>query len=176
RPTSVKKSSRGHLIIAISTVTLNRVRTISCPALRRDRHVIATHAGAPCRQEAADHKARGNLQLGGYKQHQPLTGPNRFRRELGLSETDFVMLYAGQMGPKQSLHLVLEAAKQLLGNPRISFRHRQRWAAQERFHSRYGHLANVRFLPLQPEVSSPCVAAGGRKIPRSSCPTSPAAW
>jgi colanic acid biosynthesis glycosyl transferase WcaI len=78
-------------------------------------------------------------------------GPNRFRRELGLSETDFVVLYAGQIGPKQSLHLLFEAAEQLIGNARLPFVIAGDGPLKKDFVARYGHLANVDFLPLQPE-------------------------
>jgi colanic acid biosynthesis glycosyl transferase WcaI len=81
----------------------------------------------------------------------PLRGPNRFRRELGLSDTDFVVLYAGQIGPKQSLHLLFEAAEQLIGNARLRFVIAGDGPLKKDFLARYGHLANVHFLPLQPE-------------------------
>jgi colanic acid biosynthesis glycosyl transferase WcaI len=81
----------------------------------------------------------------------PLSGPNAFRRELGLNETDFVVLYAGQIGPKQALHLVFEAAEQLLGERHIHFVIAGDGSLKQDFVARYGGLANVHFLPLQPE-------------------------
>jgi hypothetical protein len=39
-----------------------------------------------------------------------IDGPNSFRAKLGIAPQDFVVLYAGQIGPKQALHLLLEAA------------------------------------------------------------------
>jgi colanic acid biosynthesis glycosyl transferase WcaI len=81
----------------------------------------------------------------------PLPGPNNFRRELGLSETDFVVLYAGQIGAKQSLHLVFEAAAKLDDNDRIRFVFAGEGPLKSEFIARYGHLSNVYFLPLQPE-------------------------
>ena len=80
-----------------------------------------------------------------------MEGPNRFRLELGLSETDFVVLYAGQIGPKQALHLVFEAAEQLVGNPEVRFVIAGDGPLKNDFFARYGHLANIHFLPLQPE-------------------------
>ena len=84
-------------------------------------------------------------------QVRPLTGPNRFRAELGLSDRDFVVLYAGQIGAKQALHLVLEVAEQLMDTPGLYFVLAGDGPLKARYRQQYGGLANVRFLPLQPE-------------------------
>lgn len=80
----------------------------------------------------------------------PLPGPNGYRRELGL-EGRFVCLYSGQIGRKQALHLVLEAAARLVDDPRFFFVVAGDGPERGRLEERYGALANVRFLPLQPE-------------------------
>ncbi len=80
-----------------------------------------------------------------------VTGPNSFRNELGLSESDFVVLYAGQIGAKQSLHLVFEAAEQLVAINRLHFVIAGDGPLKAHFFDRYGNMPNVHFLPLQPE-------------------------
>ncbi len=78
----------------------------------------------------------------------PTHGANRFRRELGLADDAFVALYAGTIGPKQALTLVMEAAKQI-GDTAVTFviagdgTEKAALVAQ--------NLPNVKFLPLQPE-------------------------
>jgi colanic acid biosynthesis glycosyl transferase WcaI len=85
------------------------------------------------------------------KKIKPLFGPNNFRRELQLSQTEFVVLYAGQIGAKQALHLVFEAAEGLHDNPNIRFVIAGDGPLKKDFKARYGHLSNVYFLPVQPE-------------------------
>jgi colanic acid biosynthesis glycosyl transferase WcaI len=80
-----------------------------------------------------------------------VTGPNSFRNEIGLSESDFIVLYAGQIGAKQSLHLVFEAAEQLAAVNGLHFVIAGDGPLKARFVDRYGNMPNVHFLPLQPE-------------------------
>jgi colanic acid biosynthesis glycosyl transferase WcaI len=80
-----------------------------------------------------------------------LTGPNGFREEMGLSESDFVVLYAGQIGAKQSLHLLFEAAEQLAAVDKLHFVIAGDGPLKAHFLDRYGNMSNVHFLPLQPE-------------------------
>jgi colanic acid biosynthesis glycosyl transferase WcaI len=51
----------------------------------------------------------------------PLAEPNVFRAELGLSGADFAILYAGNIGAKQALGVVLDAARQLAGVAQVHF-------------------------------------------------------
>lgn len=81
----------------------------------------------------------------------PVTGPNSFRNEMGLSESDFIVLYAGQIGAKQSLHIVFEAAEQLAAVNGVHFVIAGDGPLKARFVDRYGNMPNVHFLPLQPE-------------------------
>ncbi len=81
----------------------------------------------------------------------PLIGPNPFRRELGIGETDFVVLYSGQIGPKQALHHVLDSAAMCADEPCIQFVVAGEGSAKADLVAQYGELANVHFLPLQPE-------------------------
>ena len=81
----------------------------------------------------------------------PLPRENGFRRELGLAEADCVALYAGNIGAKQALHVVLEAAQSLSDEPGLVFVIAGEGPEKARLQARYGHLRNVRYLPLQPE-------------------------
>nr|WP_051955756.1 WcaI family glycosyltransferase [Beijerinckia mobilis] len=81
----------------------------------------------------------------------PLEGGNGFRKELGLGDDDFIVLYAGNVGAKQALHIVLDAARMLLENPKIHFVIAGDGPVKASLQQRYGDLPNVHFLPLQPE-------------------------
>lgn len=78
--------------------------------------------------------------------------PNVLRRELGCGPDCIVALYAGNMGEKQGLDVVLDAAAQLTDCPQICFvlcgdgASRARLEAQ----AKQQGLPNVRFMPLQP--------------------------
>ena len=85
------------------------------------------------------------------KNIRPVKGPNQFRQELGLKEDDFVVLYAGQIGPKQSLHLVFEAVEQVATESSVHFVMAGEGSLKAAFEERYGGQPNVHFLPLQPE-------------------------
>lgn len=82
----------------------------------------------------------------------PLEGPNGFRRELGLSEADFVILYAGNIGAKQALEVVLEAARALAEAPNVHFVIAGDGPEKQRLVHDYADLRGVHFLPLQPEA------------------------
>ncbi len=79
-----------------------------------------------------------------------LSGPNRYRAMLGL-EGKFVVLYSGHLGPKQALWLLLEAARRLTREEQICFVIAGDGPSKAALTERYGGLANVRFLSLQPE-------------------------
>lgn len=81
----------------------------------------------------------------------PLDGPNPYRDELGLPHDAFVVLYSGQIGRKQSLDLLLNAAEALRDDPRVRFVIAGEGPLKASFELRYGHLPNLQFLPLQPE-------------------------
>ena len=84
-------------------------------------------------------------------QIRPLIGGKRFREELGLSEETFVILYSGNIGAKQALHVVLDAAERLVDDTRLAFVLVGEGPEKPQLMARYGHLPNVYFLPLQPE-------------------------
>ncbi len=82
----------------------------------------------------------------------PLSGPNGFRRELGLKDSDFVVLYAGNVGAKQALEVMLDAARKLAEKERVHFVVAGDGPEKQRLMRDYGDLAGVHFLPLQPEA------------------------
>lgn len=80
----------------------------------------------------------------------PGTGPSPLRHEWGLSDTDIVVLYSGNMGEKQGLEILLEAARQLGEASRIRFVLCGSGAALPRLERLAEGCANVLFKPLQP--------------------------
>jgi colanic acid biosynthesis glycosyl transferase WcaI len=81
----------------------------------------------------------------------PLAEPNVFRSELGLSGADFAVLYAGNIGAKQALGVVLDAARQLAGVAHVHFVIAGDGPEKQHLMQSYAGLPNVHFLPLQPE-------------------------
>jgi colanic acid biosynthesis glycosyl transferase WcaI len=91
---------------------------------------------------------------------QPGEGPNLIRRELGLTSGTMV-LYAGNMGEKQGLEVVLEAAALTRENPAIRYFLAGEGAARERLKSQAAEqeLENLHFLPLQSSSRFPQLLA-----------------
>src|SRR5262249_38670267 len=81
----------------------------------------------------------------------PQAGPNSFRSELGFRDTDFVVLYAGSIGPKQGLHIVLDAAARLAHERQFQFVIAGDGPLKAELIDRYGALPNVHWLALQPD-------------------------
>ena len=73
------------------------------------------------------------------------------RRSWGVSEADFVVLYAGNMGRKQGLGLLLQVAERLKDISGIHVWLCGDGAERADLQQRAETLGNVRFLPLQPE-------------------------
>jgi colanic acid biosynthesis glycosyl transferase WcaI len=80
----------------------------------------------------------------------PLKEAGAFRAMLGLAAEQCVALYSGNMGEKQGLEVVLEAAMRLEENPGIRFVLCGDGAARARLQQQYAGLRNVSWLPLQP--------------------------
>lgn len=80
----------------------------------------------------------------------PLEAPSRYRKELGFSDGDFVTLYSGNVGAKQGLGVLLDAAERLRDEPSAHFVIAGEGPMKAELQVRYGHLPNVRFLPFQP--------------------------
>ncbi|PPJ49399.1 colanic acid biosynthesis glycosyltransferase WcaI [Rhizobium sp. KAs_5_22] len=80
----------------------------------------------------------------------PMNGASSYRAEFGFSDEDFVVLYSGNIGAKQGLNILLEAAERLADEKRIHFVIAGEGPNKAELKARYGHLGNVRFLPFQP--------------------------
>jgi colanic acid biosynthesis glycosyl transferase WcaI len=81
----------------------------------------------------------------------PLGRTSDYRKELGYADDDFIVLYSGNIGAKQGLDTLLEAATKLEENQKkIKFVIAGEGPAKKALMAKYGHLANVNFLPFQP--------------------------
>jgi len=77
--------------------------------------------------------------------------PNSFREQLGIAPQDFVVLYSGQIGPKQALHLLLEVALKCGPESGIQFVVAGDGPTKQSLVETYGRAPNIHFLPVQPE-------------------------
>ena len=78
-----------------------------------------------------------------------LAGPNALRRELGLPPNIKIVLYAGSIGVKQALHIVMEVAERLVGNKEFLFVVAGEGPERDRLVRLAGAMSNS--IPLQPE-------------------------
>jgi colanic acid biosynthesis glycosyl transferase WcaI len=80
----------------------------------------------------------------------PLGRTSAYRQELGYADDDYIVLYSGNIGAKQGLDTLLEAASRLEGDKKIKFVIAGEGPAKRNLVSKYGALGNVNFLPFQP--------------------------
>lgn len=80
----------------------------------------------------------------------PMLDASPYRSELGFADEDFVILYSGNIGAKQGLNVLLDAAERLAGERGIRFVIAGEGPNKADLKARYGHLENVQFLPFQP--------------------------
>jgi colanic acid biosynthesis glycosyl transferase WcaI len=80
----------------------------------------------------------------------PLDRPSAFRRDLGLAESTAVALYSGNMGRKQGLELLAEAAARLVDLDDLIFVFCGDGAGKAELMAACRDRPNVRFLDLQP--------------------------
>ena len=80
----------------------------------------------------------------------PLAAPSPFRVRLGLADDAVLVLYSGNMGEKQGLDVLLDAAVKLATNPHVRFVMCGDGAARARMQQNYAHLDNIVWLDLQP--------------------------
>jgi len=80
----------------------------------------------------------------------PLEHGSQLRKDLCISDDKVVALYSGNMGEKQGLEIVLEAAKLLLDYPEIQFVLCGDGTAKAKLSEKYEKLSNVLWVPLQP--------------------------
>jgi colanic acid biosynthesis glycosyl transferase WcaI len=85
---------------------------------------------------------------------------NALRQELGLG-TETLVLYAGNLGEKQGLEIILEVAARTADKTHIRYVVAGEGAARQRLTDRAGRLGlkNVTFLPLQPKERFPLLLA-----------------
>jgi len=80
----------------------------------------------------------------------PLDSNEAFRQQLGLTAENFVALYAGNMGVKQGLDLIIKAAKKLIDHKRIVFVLCGEGAQRKQLFTEAQGLNNIKWIPLQP--------------------------
>jgi len=80
----------------------------------------------------------------------PLQGVNPLREQLGIGLDKLILLYSGNMGQKQGLEMVVEAARLLAGQPRYLFVMCGDGVARKRLQTMAEGLDNILWLPLQP--------------------------
>ena len=80
----------------------------------------------------------------------PLVSTSKYRQMLGLKLGSFVALYSGNMGEKQGLEVVIEAASLLNDDQRFQFVLCGEGAAHSRLKKLAENIANIHWLPLQP--------------------------
>ncbi len=80
----------------------------------------------------------------------PLTGPSPLRTELGVPEGAVLALYSGNIGEKQGLELMIEAAQATADRPDLTWLMCGDGAARARLEQRASGLPNLRFAQLQP--------------------------
>ena len=81
----------------------------------------------------------------------PVDNSSSYRAELGLSDNDFVVLYSGNIGAKQGVRLLVDAARKLAECDRVVFviagEGPMRWEVEQAA----AELLNLRVLDFQPE-------------------------
>lgn len=80
----------------------------------------------------------------------PMDRTSPYRQEQAFAVGDFVILYSGNIGAKQGLAVLLEAAFRLRHDERMQFVIAGEGPSKSELQARYGSLPNVRFLPFQP--------------------------
>jgi colanic acid biosynthesis glycosyl transferase WcaI len=80
----------------------------------------------------------------------PMTGSNAFRRELGISDDQVVLLYSGNLGMKQGLEMLPQLAQELREDSHLHFVFCGDGAFRPQLEEITAGLHNVSLLPLQP--------------------------
>lgn len=93
----------------------------------------------------------------------PNADANVFRKKWGISTDTKVVLYSGNLGKKQGLEIVLEAAQELENDPKTLFLIIGAGAAERdlKENAEYLKLKNLRFYPLQDYNQLPALMALG---------------
>jgi colanic acid biosynthesis glycosyl transferase WcaI len=80
----------------------------------------------------------------------PFVGRSAYRKDLGIADDAVVALYSGNMGGKQGLEILADAARYLANSPEIQFIFCGNGAGKTELQERCDGLSNVHFLDLQP--------------------------
>lgn len=80
----------------------------------------------------------------------PLFESTLLRKEWGVKDNTVVVLYAGNMGEKQGLEIIIKTAKKLEAEPNILFVLCGNGTARGRLIKMADGMRNIRFLPIQP--------------------------
>ena len=80
----------------------------------------------------------------------PEYGNNVFRKEFNIDDSTIVALYSGNMGEKQGLEIIIEAAQYFHSNDRIIFVMCGDGSSRAQLKEKATGLKNVIWLPLQP--------------------------
>ncbi len=80
----------------------------------------------------------------------PLKGISPLRAEWGVKASDIVILYSGNIGEKQGLEVLFEAARKLQGQTELVFLVCGNGAARLRLERLAKGITNLQFKPLQP--------------------------
>ena len=91
----------------------------------------------------------------------PMSMADSLRKMLGYTDADIIVLYAGNMGEKQGVELVIDAAEHLREQTNIKFLLCGEGVARDRLQQSVAgrQLECVRFLPLQPYEQFPALLA-----------------
>ncbi len=80
----------------------------------------------------------------------PTVNASPLRLELGIPTDSIVALYSGNMGEKQGLETLIEAARLLLNQNHVVFVMSGQGASYTRLRAQAVDLTNIRWIPLQP--------------------------
>ena len=80
----------------------------------------------------------------------PLVQPGRFRKEWAIPDDKIIVLYAGNMGRKQGLEILLVSARLLVDVPEVLFLLCGDGAMRAKLQKDAHDLPNIHFYPLQP--------------------------
>ncbi len=81
----------------------------------------------------------------------PIKVQNHFRNELRIGSNEVVALYAGNMGQKQGLETLIEAARIMVAEKKVRFVLCGQGVAYKRLRAEAFGLSNIVWIPLQPE-------------------------